>query len=921
MKGKKLIDNVQKILGLALIGVFITYVIGELFLPYPDPTDRRTREVMNAEWVGIQADGTRMPIEIPGTIEAERGEQVAIETVLPEDQEHSWCFIRGMQQDYRIYVDDELRKEYTTEDTRIVGKTSANAYIFFELHESDAGKTLRLEHVSDSSYTGWFGTIYTGEKYELIRLLIGRYAFRAMLAVVMFVLAALATGYGLLNRFKHHENQELVFVGLAVMICAAWLLVESQLRQFFMTNSTMATSIGFYLVLLLPFPFLAYLNCLQKSRYEKGYTILTVGVLINFVFTTFMQMMGIKDFFEIMMTSHVMIVATCLYGIVTIILDIKRKYIRDYINVAIGFCVVAVSGFVEIILVYKNSEVENGVCLSFGLLFLLGTAVSRIIKVILQNEKEKEAAVIASQTKMQFLANMSHEVRTPINSIIGMNEMVLRCNSDPETREYATNIQSASRLLLGLVNDILDFSKIDAGKLDIIEVDYHLPTMLSDVLQGNQEKAKQKGLELTLNVDDALPVRLRGDDIRIRQVINNLVSNAIKYTEKGSVEILVDSVDKNKSFHLRVRVSDTGIGIKKEDIDKLFDAFQRMETKRNRNVEGAGLGLSITKQLVEQMKGTIQVESEYGKGSIFIIEIPQQIIDATAMGEFEEAYAKTFEEQVNTSAQLFIPNARILAVDDNKMNLEVIQALLKDSEIEVEVATSGQECLELCRQNCYDLILMDHMMPGIDGIETFHRLKEDKESLNQNTDVIALTAIAIAGASELYLKEGFADYLSKPFFPEELEELMKKYLVVGKQPQVSDAELGTNEQTSDKTEQTPIYATVEELLVIDKEQGIRYCADNEALYLSMLDMYCEQALEYIEAMKRHRENKEWKEYATIAHSIKSTSITLGITQFAELAKQHEFAGKDNNEAFIQKELEFFLEAYQALTDKIQKILE
>lgn len=394
---------------------------------------------------------------------------------------------------------------------------------------------------------------------------------------------------------------------------------------------------------------------------------------------------------------------------------------------------------------------------------------------MLDAEKEKQIAIAASESKAKFLANMSHEIRTPINTVIGMNEMILRENQDPAIQEYASNIQNASKMLLGLINDVLDISKIEAGKLKIVEHDYQIASMLKDIVLGVETRVKQKKLQLRLDFDEKLPSVLCGDEIRIKQVLNNLLSNAVKYTEQGTITFMVKGIRKENEFTLVLGVKDTGRGIKEEDMAKLFESFQRLELDKNRHIEGTGLGLNISKQLVESMGGKIEVVSKYEEGSRFMVHIPQKVVDDTPIGKLEQQQKY---EAVKKEAQdyLFAPEAKILAVDDNEMNLKVVKGLLKRSGIQLDFALGGNECLELAKYKKYDVILMDHMMPEPDGVQTLHLIREDESNINYNTPIIVLTANAIQGAEDFYMQEGFSGYLTKPLAVNALEDMLRKYL-------------------------------------------------------------------------------------------------------------------------------------------------
>jgi len=387
-------------------------------------------------------------------------------------------------------------------------------------------------------------------------------------------------------------------------------------------------------------------------------------------------------------------------------------------------------------------------------------------------------ALAMSEAKSAFLSNMSHEIRTPLNSVLGMNEMILRESESQTILSYAENIKAAGNTLLSLVNDILDFSKIEAGKIEIIPVDYDLAAVIHDLTNLIYIRTDAKGLDFKLEVDGSLPKKLNGDEIRIKQIITNLLTNAVKYTDKGSITFKLScmSIDTdNNKVVIRVSVSDTGIGIKPENMKDLFTKFERIEEKRNRKIEGTGLGMNITKNLLEMMGSVLYVESVYGEGSTFSFDLEQDVVDWDRIGNYEQSYKERQQER-EYKEKLHAPNADVLVVDDNTVNLTVFQFLIKKTLIQTETAGSGDECLEKTNNKKYDIIFLDHMMPGKSGTETLHELRNQTSNPNQNTPVVCLTADAITGAREQYISAGFTDYLTKPFYPEQLEDLLIELL-------------------------------------------------------------------------------------------------------------------------------------------------
>lgn len=392
-------------------------------------------------------------------------------------------------------------------------------------------------------------------------------------------------------------------------------------------------------------------------------------------------------------------------------------------------------------------------------------------------EQRKREVEEISDSKSLFFANMSHEIRTPINTIIGLNEMILREDVSEEVAENAINIQNASKTLLALINDILDISKMESGKMEIVPTQYETASMFSDLVNIIWVRANQKGLDFRVDIAEDIPSMLYGDDVRIKQVLTNILTNAVKYTEKGSVTLTVTSekLDANE-LRLKIVVEDTGIGIKRENLEDLFTVFRRMDQEKTNKIEGTGLGLALSKQLVEMMGGSIKVDSIYQKGSVFTITIDQGIIDSKPFGSMRHAMRRSASNRVKYERSFEASGARVLVVDDNEMNLMVAKKLLRDTKVQVDLVSSGKECLELTKENNYHVILMDHMMPEMDGEETLHILRTRQEGFCQKTPVIALTAHVMANAVSLYKEKGFDGYLAKPISGNLLEAALLEFL-------------------------------------------------------------------------------------------------------------------------------------------------
>lgn len=422
------------------------------------------------------------------------------------------------------------------------------------------------------------------------------------------------------------------------------------------------------------------------------------------------------------------------------------------------------------------------VTLIFGTIFKFESRVYEKKRRELE-EKERELTEInlslekANEAKSIFLARMSHEIRTPINAVIGMNEIIMRESSEKNILNYASNVEMASHTLLSLINDILDFSKIESGLMKIIPEEYDTYSLLSDCYTMLDMRAKGKGLTLKLEYNEKLPSRLMGDAVRIRQIVTNLLTNAVKYTDQGTITFEVDFVKKeDPRIDLIIRVTDTGRGISKEGLKSIFDSFSRADESQNRNIEGTGLGLSITKQLIDLMGGSISVKSEYHRGSEFTAIIPQTVAEHEPIGDFWARFNSGGSSGINYQESFRAPDARILVVDDVTVNLMVLKLLLKKTEVRIDTAENGPGCLELYKENHYDIVFLDHMMPGMDGIETFHELVKTDRYIKEKTPIVVLTANAIQGADKEYKDTGFADYLTKPVQGTELERVIVKLL-------------------------------------------------------------------------------------------------------------------------------------------------
>ena len=592
---------------------------------------------------------------------------------------------------------------------------------------------------------------------------------------------------------------------------------------------------------------------------------------------------------------------------------------------------------------------------------------------------EKSAADSANKAKSDFLADMSHEIRTPINAILGMNEMILRKSKETETIEYASNIQTAGNTLLSIINTILDFSKIEDGRMHLVSAPFETVSLMNGLYHSIKERAAAKDLELIFDVDETIPTSLLGDDVRISQVIMNLLTNAVKYTEKGSVTFSIKNLGgEGDSIKLLVSVKDTGIGIKEEDISKLSISFERVDEKKNRHIEGTGLGISIVTKLLKMMDSKLQIESKYGEGSNFFFELPLSVVDPTPIGHYSHSQ-KPERRSPQSEVLTQYPSARILITDDNEMNRKVVRNLLKLFGIVPSICSSGMETIEIMKSEHFDILFLDHMMPEMDGIETLKLLKDAK--LTENTIVIALTANAVLGAREQYLNAGFDNFLSKPINVNELEDILKEYL--------SDlAEDGPDKGSPDKQESSPqitavkkedttqngadevnvnkkasgiienisdddngIYAefipyngnlpekegetekltngfkdssdsVMEKLekLGLSTKDALVYCGGDESFYIEIINDYIDAAKEKVESLTKFLDADNLKDYKILVHSVKSSSKTIGAMTLFEKAKDLEAASNEGRSEYVKEHHKEVMDEYLDTAEKLSEIV-
>lgn len=562
----------------------------------------------------------------------------------------------------------------------------------------------------------------------------------------------------------------------------------------------------------------------------------------------------------------------------------------------------------------------------FGMITLL-FLVTGVNSYKAKMEEKNEEAQNALEAKANFLANMSHEIRTPMNAISGMAQLLSEREFSKEENEYVATIQRSAESLLSIINEILDFSKIDSGKMEIIEEEYDFNSLVHDVLSIIEFRMKDKSVKLKVDVDPKIPRTLIGDDLRIRQVMINLLNNAVNFTHRGSITLHMHWIKNDEeSGVLEVAVEDTGIGISEENMTKLFRAFGQIDTRKNRNVEGTGLGLAISRSLLNLMGGDIWVKSKEKEGSTFSFRLPQKVKDPRP-SNYETNHELIQEMNETFKISFRAPSAKVMIVDDNRVNLMVASELMKRFGFEATLVDSGSEAVNRIEENlvAYDVIFMDHMMPFMDGVEATQKIRAIGTEYSRELPIVALTANAIKGVEKQFKAAGMNDYLSKPIHMKQLSEILQKWIPIDKQIRILEGkEISPNPKEAKKqsilhvSQGIPKKEIIEFLQGINVEDGLRNCGGSQNVYVRILQTFASSNL--LSGLEEYFEKEDIQNYMVLSHSIKGACRNIGANDVADMAFELEKAGKRQDMPYIWDNHREFADAYGKLLKKVTKAL-
>lgn len=892
-------------------------------LPYSYDVGRRHRE---------REAGT---YDVP---EGREGENLLLENTIPEEFFGLTLLFSSSSSHFKLYMDGNLVSEGDEEEeTRMIDQ-GARMY-FVSIPETLKEGKVRIEF--SALYPVRVAYMRVASHDTAVLGMLVRNLFNIVCSLVMFICGMVLLFMIVMRKSSKGSIRGMNYLSLFCLAAGVYYALDTRVISAFVGKQTVMYLLMYTCLMLSSYLFTMYYAENLEKKYRRCFLIFLRLSVVNIIVQFLLQIFEIRDFHLMQNVTHLLLISCGVAAFICFYFDAKKERTKKSVY-KMAAMVPLVLGEVIDVFFMLNLNVSNtvrfgryGVTLfCMGMMFYCVMRVSngysesvakneRLLKREIEYEQRRNEELVAAKTeaegakaeavqaneaKERFLANMSHEIRTPINAVLGMNEMILRESREANIKEYAMDIQIAGRNLLSLINDILDFSKINSGKLEIVPVEYDFSSMVHDVVNMIYLKAQAKDLKLNIEVDSGLPSTLYGDDVRIRQVLLNILSNAVKYTHQGSVYLRIGGRTQGDVVSLDFEVEDTGIGIKAEDISKLFVEFERIEEKRNRSIEGTGLGMNITTQILDLMGSRLQVESEYGKGSRFYFTLEQKVINGEPIGDLEQRIRRVSEE-FTYDVTFTAPEAKVLVVDDNSTNCKVFQNLLKETKIHIDVAQSGKECLRMVGQNAYDLIFLDYMMPEMNGIETLHQMKAMEDYPSKAAKVVALTADAVVGAKEMYLNAGFDDYLSKPVLPDKLERMLRRHLP--EELVVMEAKGGA--ASTDETD-----LVLPDVEGLDWAYGRMHLPETELLVDTVKDFY--GSLEsQADTLQKYFEAKDVENYRIFVHSMKSSGALIGIIPLAGMAKVLEGAAREGNWDVVERMHGIFLSEWLGYKEKLSSL--
>lgn len=724
----------------------------------------------NENWTIIREDGTKDSITLPYYEKCEANKKIIIENILPSSLYGKTMSILTADKEVRVIIDGKTIYEFGVDDKREFGKTPGSVTNFVDIPNDLKDGKITIELVSPyDNYGACIDGITFANRDVSILHMLNSNLHKFACAIIILISGIVFIVLTVVQKIHKQDTDGMEYLCVYCILSFIYYCIETKAMNLFYGNQTLYSILVFFILMLMPLFYIPYFTKGIVASKTKALDILLVVAIANAIVQTVLQLFNIVDFMNMAIFSHGILFISILITIKMIWDSNRRKDPNSFWPDFVAVLILGICAMCDIVRSYFSTAEHLEKYSKYGVaVFCFFMLISHIVKMSRSRVKAIEQK---NEAKSKFLARMSHEIRTPINAIMGMNRMISRESTENDILEYSSNIDNASEVLLDLVNEILDLSKIEEGKMEVLPEEYNLGSLLNDIYTMINVRAMSKDLPLVMDVDKSIPAHLYGDCTKLRQVLVNLLTNAVKYTESGIVKCVLTAETEGEKIKLHFQVKDTGVGIKKKDMPRLFEEFGRIEENHSGYIEGTGLGMSITIQFLKLMGSELKVESEYGKGSNFHFVLEQKIVKEIPIGDFRKSNTKKRE---NRDQIINAKGLRVLVIDDNKINIKIFKALLKGSDMIIDEGYSGMECLKMLEENKYDIVFLDHMMPIMDGIETIRKHRVNTESINKDTPIVVLTANAIVGAREEYIKEGFTDYLTKPIEIDKINRIIEE---------------------------------------------------------------------------------------------------------------------------------------------------
>ena len=964
----KITENKIRVIYLSFLFFVLIFILGSSVRQYDKlGFVARKYEIMRSGWQRILPDGSRRTLN--ASEEKVLIKDLVMERQLPEEVPYALTtlYVRTVHQDISVWIDNQIVYDYTYADIPpFNSKTPPIYWVRIPIRKDMLGKTIQIEFRGRArNVENTLNNIYFGEDLSVVTAILWRSSLQILSSLcLIFMGIGMWMEYILVDR-KQGAERGVYYLGLCLFFIGLWMGSQVDSRQLLFNNVLLLWNLEYISLIMIPIPSLLCINKIERGSCQKEIYTICLVIAVFDAFFILSAGIGLYSFTELNLPIDLLILLTC-FEIVRSFYLIKRDNpaLFQELTWLIGAGTTMISfSCIELLSFFLNGYENQGKFLSIGgvlfafqMLHAQGVEYDKV-----RNEKAK--LEVADKIQSEFFANMSHEIRTPINTVIGMNEMILRESHDDAVLSYAQDIQASGHALLSLVNDILDFSRIESGGIKLVPKAYELADILHDINSMMRFRAEWKGLRFSIIVDEDTPAVLFGDSFRVREVILNLLDNAIKYTEKGSISLSVSfremeiveeedaektvqgnngvsiigpdsyllqteekGTDYAKAVELCFTVKDTGVGIKESDQDLIFQKFQRVHAGWHQNVQGTGLGLPITHYLVNIMNGHIELKSKLGEGSSFSAYLPQLSLKEECIGNYEERYLKRKGNRRDYNKGFIASDAKILVVDDNELNVRLVQNLLKRTEVQIDVAFSGEECLEKMKENTYDIAYLDYMMPGMDGEETLKRIRElgIENRYGRSIPVIAFSSNMLPGMRQKYLNASFDAYLAKPVDGNELEKTLYTFLPENLIHKKSNEEFFESEM-----KQHNITENSEEEKILNRDMGLKYCMQDEKVYRDILTLFKESSGEKMQELETAFAESDYVKYRLYAHGLKTTSLTVGAIRVSEDAKKLEHAAKqvvegvEKEEAmhYIRYNHKSFMRLYQRTVQEIAEYLQ